>query len=412
MYAVLGRCGRRDIPAFNEAIIAVRATKIVVEHFQKGQFPPTPFPLPLGVNAQEPSSDEVQQVLDWEHLIRCIEDICFHNTEWGRQCHYLIYEANSAKRPSKWFTWRQNFRRSMYQSFMMGAVLCRAYQESLAPSNKDDLPEHFLENFDKRLEDPHNPENPLMTSDEMAYLLKYPVFNFEAYDDQHPIYGQLADFLRQQAENHQPFESEILDMYPEDATPDQIDRDHAKVLYAEIVQCLFSSMTLLEFEGAPKIFKEEDEKAEKLSREVTIVPLGLFYPERFTMPANPRTAHKALLLKQPLSQKKKCTTWHPSSQFMNIFLEIMYSSSGQPNHYGEEYPTPPPPLQVFQYVSRTFLGLRFSDDAFEDEDVDAAHKLFMHHPLICGIFLDGWPDLIPTLFDTLDGEGEYDAYYA
>lgn len=77
----------------------------------------------------------------------------------------------------------------------MGAVLCQTYQQSLAPSNKDDLPAHFLEDCDKRLDDP---DKALMGREEMTYLLKYPVFNFEAYEDHGPVYGQLVDFLRQQ----------------------------------------------------------------------------------------------------------------------------------------------------------------------------------------------------------------------
>ncbi|KAJ5921912.1 hypothetical protein N7516_009615 [Penicillium verrucosum] len=173
----------------------------------------------------------------------------------------------------------------------MGAVLCSAYQEALAPPNKDELPEAFLENCDMRLDDP---DEPLMKSEEMAYLLKYPVFNFEAYHDHSPIYGWLADFLRQQTEHHpqfEPGETKILDMYPEDATPDQIDRDHAKVLHAVMVQCLLSSMTLLNHQGGSRIFEKEHSNAGEFSRGVTIVPLGSFYPERITMPANPRNAY-------------------------------------------------------------------------------------------------------------------------
>lgn len=256
----------------------VRATNIVVEHFHRGQFPPNPFPLSLGVEAQEPSSEEMRQILDWEHLIRCIEDICLHNTEWGRDCYYNIKKANSETPPSEWSIWKQNFRRSMYQSLMMGAVLCSAYQEALAPPNKDELPEAFLENCDMRLD---HPDEPLMKSEEMAYLLKYPVFNFEAYDDHSPIYGRLADFVRQQTEHHpqfEPGESKILGMYPEDATPDQIDWDHAKVLHAVMVQCLLSSMTLLNHQGGFRIFEKEHGSAGEFSRGVTIVPLGSFYP--------------------------------------------------------------------------------------------------------------------------------------
>ncbi|KAA8651540.1 uncharacterized protein ATNIH1004_000430 [Aspergillus tanneri] len=64
------------------------------------------------------------------------------------------------------------------------------------------------------------------------------------------------------------------------------------------------------------------------------------------------------------------------------------------------------PLQVFQYIFRTFLGLRFLDDVLEKEDLDVSLRLFVHHPLICRIFLDGWHYEAPTLFDTPDGEDE------
>jgi hypothetical protein len=74
---------------------------------------------------------------------------------------------------------------------------------------------------------------------------------------------------------------------------------------------------------------------------------------------------------------------------MEHVLYVMHTSSGQPNHYGNENWTPPPPLQVFQYIFRTFLGLRFSDDAFEEEYIDATHKMFVHYLEMFRIYLDG-----------------------
>lgn len=93
---------------------------------------------------------------------------------------------------------------------------------------------------------------------------------------------------------------------------------------------------------------------------------------------------------------------------MNIFLKTMYKFSGQPNHYAEDSPTPPPPLQVFQFTARKFLGLRFSDDAFQVEE-----ESIVNLPLACGIYVDEWPEPehVPLVFDTPDGGGEYDAYY-
>ncbi|KAL4773378.1 hypothetical protein BDW60DRAFT_206188 [Aspergillus nidulans var. acristatus] len=129
------------------------------------------------------------------------------------------------------------------------------------------------------------------------------------------------------------------------------------------------------------------------------------------MPTSVQDAHQTRLLKSPLPQETGESSWNPSARFMSLFLDIMHSSSGQPNHYTDTFPTLPPPLQIFQFISRNFLGLRFSDEAFDVEDVDGARKLFVHHPTASGIYEDEWPDLIPSIFDIPDGGGEYDVYY-
>lgn len=380
-----------------------------MDHFHNGQFPPKPFPLFLGVESRKPSWEEMRQVFDWEHLIRCIEDICLHNTEWGRQSPYFDKTADSETPSPEWLTWRQNFRRSMYRSLMMGAVLCGEYQEPLALSNKDGIPKGFLEDLQDRI-DRDDPDEPFMRSDEMAYLLKYPVFNFEAYDDHHSIYGQLAEFLQRQTANHRQISPEIRDMYPQYASLEEVARDHAVIFQAEMVQCLKSCMTLSNHYGASEIFKEENKSLDKCARSVTIVRLGSFYPERIAMPANPHNAHQMLLPAEPLPQNKENTAWNSSSHLMSAILGFMHDFSGQPNHYAGGFPTPPPPLQVFQYVARRFLGLRFLDDAFDGEWVEAAHIQFAHYPQISDIFLDEPPD-DGSMFDTLDGEGQYNVYY-
>ncbi|CBF73866.1 predicted protein [Aspergillus nidulans FGSC A4] len=409
MYSILCQVGPRDIPAFGDALMAVRATKVVVDHFHKGQLPPNPFQLDsLSADSHEVSFEELRQILNLVHLIRCIEDFCLYNTEWGRDCYFHLKQENKAAPPQEnWLKWQERFHRSMYQSFLMGAVLSRAYQQPLDPSNN--CPEHFFKDINTRLQG----DEPVLRNDEMAYLLRYPVFNFEAYEDHEPIYGQLADFLVQQSRHRAQSRSNLPDFYPEDAIPNDLDRGQASLLYAETVQCLLASMTLLNHEGYSPIFEKDNKNPDikSLSRKVTIVPLGSFYPEQIAMPTSVHAAHQTRLLKSPLPQETGESSWNPSARFMSLFLDIMHSSSGQPNHYADTFPTPPPPLQIFQFISRKFLGLRFSDEAFDVEDIDAAHKLFVHHPTASGIYEDEWPDLIPSIFDTPDGGGEYDAYY-
>ncbi|KAL4747075.1 hypothetical protein BDW72DRAFT_209879 [Aspergillus terricola var. indicus] len=380
--------GSREIPAFSDALMAVRATRIVVEYFYKGQLPPEPFPFDsLSADARRISFEGLRQILDWEHLIRCIEDFCLHNTEWGQDCYFHVKQATkTAPPPENWLKWQGRFHRSMYHSFLMGAVLCRVYQQPLGPS--DDRPGHLFEDINTRLQG----GEPVLRNDEMDYLLRYPVFNFEAYEGHEPIYGQLADFLVQHSQHRAQSRSTFPDFYPEDAIPNNLDRERASLLYAETKD-------------------NENPDIESLSRRVTIVPLGSFYPEQIAMPARVQDAHQTRLLKFPLLQETGESSWNPSARFISLFLDVMHSSSGQSSHYADSFPTPPPPLQIFQFISRKFLGLRFSDEAFDVEDVDAAHKLFVHHPAASGIYEDEWPDLIPSIFDTPYGGGEYDVYY-
>ncbi|KAJ5159569.1 uncharacterized protein N7482_006573 [Penicillium canariense] len=286
----------------------------------------------------------------------------------------------------------------------MGAVLCRSHQEPLSES-----PKHLFQDRDKRLE---KPDEPLLKSEEMAHLLKYPVFNFEDYTRHESIYKDLAEFFGKQTEHRPPSldDPELLDAYPEDAVSPQLDRYHAETLHVEMIQCLLSSMTLLNHTEQSKIFEEQTGTVEEPLKKITVVCLGSFYPETITLPRNPKNAHKTLLLKQAIPRSKD-SVWRSCSPLMNRILEIMHSFSGQPNHYDEQYPTPPPPLQIFQYILRKYLGLRFSEDAFEREDLDAPHHLFVHHLEMGQLFLDGWPQVVPTLFDLDDGT-EYEAYYA
>jgi hypothetical protein len=375
----------------------------VVEYFDKGQFPPQPFPID-SLTTPAISSEDIRQVFDWEYLMTCIEDIYLNNVEWAQQMYAKLGIPNSEQLSPDWLIWKENFRRSMYHFFLMGGVLCRFYQEPLSES-----PDHLFQDRDKRVKQPD--DEPLLKSEEMAHLLKYSVFNFEDYARHESIYKDLAEFFEKQTE-HRPStldNPELLNAYPEDAVP-QLDRCHAETLHVEMIQCLLSSLTLLDHTGQSQIFEEQAVTVGEPSKKITVVCLGSFYPETIALPDNPKNAHKTLLLKKAISESKD-SAWRSCSPFMSRILEIMRAFSGQPNHYKEQYPTPPPPLQIFQYILRKYLGLRFSEDAFEPEDLDAPHHLFVHHLEMGHLLLDGWPEVVPTLFDLDDGT-EYEAYYA
>lgn len=55
----------------------------------------------------------------------------------------------------------------------------------------------------------------------------------------------------------------------------------------------------------------------------------------------------------------------------------MYHISGRPNEYADGCPTPHPPLQIFEFILRRFLGIRFSDDPFSEVRTDLRSELFL-----------------------------------
>lgn len=96
LHSILYSLGTAQILAFKDALMTVsrltnevisivadhvsskaRATQIVLDLFRKSEFPPDPFPLDsLSCAAKKLSPEEYRLVLDWEHLAKCVENIC------------------------------------------------------------------------------------------------------------------------------------------------------------------------------------------------------------------------------------------------------------------------------------------------------------------------------------------------
>ena len=57
-----------------------------------------------------------------------------------------------------------------------------------------------------------------------------------------------------------------------------------------------------------------------------------------------------------------------------------------------------------------FVELRFPEDAFKEEDLDAPYCLFVCHLELGHISLDEWLEEVPTVLD-LDEDANYPAYY-
>lgn len=101
----------------------------------------------------------------------------------------------------------------------------------------------------------------------------------------------------------------------------------------------------------------------------------------------------------------------PKKHMTNFVLEIRRSFSGRLNYSEKQCPTRPPSLEIFQCIFREYPRLRFSEDAFEVEDLNAPHYPFAHHLEIGHLFLDRCPEVIPSLFNLYNG-AQYEVYYS
>ncbi|KAG2414762.1 hypothetical protein HFD88_005950 [Aspergillus terreus] len=367
----------------------------------------------LPTSAQTICPEDIKSIMDWRHFATCVETICLNNTNWGQEITSLIKPADGiSKKSAEWTTWRERFYRSIYRSFLLGPVLCRVYQEPLVPAANQ--PKNFLDRFAERSE-----RRPLdLSRAEMDYLLTFPVFNLEAFETHEPVYGLLADFFMGQSQPDVHDQLPTTPMYPAEANPDgTIDRAHASAAYAAMVQCLLSYMVMW---SNRNFFTNEVSKEPSHKRTLRLVRAIKFYPEEISMPVHPRDAKHT-----PMSQRYLTTggstdssAWTDNARYLEEVLDCMYESSGQPNTYENNLRAPFPPLQIFQFIARRYLGLRFMKNAFEIE-VGAPDDWFISHPNTGQIYLgiwpergrSGWPGRLEPMFDVVDSEREYLPYF-
>ncbi|KAF9886487.1 hypothetical protein FE257_011394 [Aspergillus nanangensis] len=387
IHSIWCQIGRRNIPSFEDAVITSRATRIALEHFDKGEFPPAPFPLDqLPISARKICLEDIQSLMDWNHFVTCLESICLEDTDWGPNLASSIKPADESAQPSgEWITWRDRFHRSMYRSFLMGPVLCRTYQEPLVQGTN--RPENFLEKWTERALEIHQ--------DEADYLRSFPVFNLEAYEMHEPIYGRLAEFFVRQTQPDVHDELSAKTMYFINATPDaSLDRAHASAVYNAMIQCLLSTMTMWE---EYLFFPDEESEDPGRTRTIRLIGTDTFYPEEISMPGHADDAKDTHMFRRMLltGDKKNGAGWTRNAERLFGVMDLMRGLPGDSNDAIDGKKTPCPPLQIFQFIARRYLGVRFINDAFAMEVGDTS-ELFISHLNTGDIYLGIWPEGGPS----------------
>ncbi|RHZ47490.1 uncharacterized protein CDV56_104081 [Aspergillus thermomutatus] len=366
--------GQKQILAFDDALMAVRATEIVLESSQKEELPPDPFPLStLSGDIYKPSLSEFQQVRDYEHLAKCAEHIYLEDQEDLKN----EIEGEDPDGPTLWVLWRERFHSSIYRVLLGGAVLYRAYQEPMYSAADWGIP-NFLEKYVDFLASDDMSSEPV-GGDELDYLMTFTPYNLGDSGSIHGAFKALAELLVQQGKkraHQQKLPAQTTKVLPSFATPQGLSSSEAAVLFIELSQLLFAMEVLTGVQAATPIIVNgngsEDhgrtvfapEFLYNPARTIPVVLFGNFFLEYISTPAVAADAVNSHLVASPVYRPSQ-TRSGLGFQYIYQFLHALHRMAGRDNEFSSQNPAPYPHLQFFQYMFGEYLGLRFVDSEFD-----------------------------------------------
>ncbi|KAL4951397.1 hypothetical protein BDW69DRAFT_186431 [Aspergillus filifer] len=413
--SILWDIGQAVIPAFSDALIAVRATNIAKESVLKGNLPPNPFPIStLSAENNKPTLDETKSVLSLAKLANYLESRtrCPKNKERGFLPHKWYFDS-LAWSSSTWDIWRENYHRAVFRYFTAGAVLCRAYYEPLVSKER---PKNFLssltgilgeisDRIPGRNTDPASlSEYPVWyTEEEKRYMGTIPIYDSQAYEQWGAVFRPLEELFVQESRKrsynqppspHKPSKSEWLGktLYGAFASkaknPFSLDALHSEMLFNDIMGLLH----LIDGDIRSLILLPGDTPAENtshaISHSLSLFPFGSFtlMDIRIRKSTNP--------LSSPTESSSAYATptflLTPSLSFANMHnhLKKIHDCSGLPNCYFSDplLKTPPPSSFFIEHMLRKYFALRFAVDMF-DATVGVRAAWFAFHQyggVFCG----------------------------
>jgi hypothetical protein len=351
----------------------------------------------LSGNSKLPDLAELKEVLNMQHLVRCIE-YSYFNSQYPTN-HYennLLYTMEGVKYPAarRRFpdclkenipgaenatidSFRDGFFRAMYRLLLAGAVLARVYMAPVFQAREQRNARFFQVFGDKYRywsEDMEHLEDPDSTPKEadLAYIRQYPVYNFDV-----PDWSKIGQWRNREYETcFGPFASWIVEdgrmreqnepQDPNDTEPDwaenRADIGAVRELMLLLVAYDHFDDCFQNYYGAsassPYLQKQGN-------RTVSIVRFGIFKVEEITMPAAPRDLTDTRLFAQ----------YHPALEG-TAGKDIKYQIDnfgvmwelGQvmrtPIPYHREHPGPSATLELWHFALRHYLNLTFKPGTF------------------------------------------------
>lgn len=353
--SIIQAIGERSIAAFDDALMAIRATDVIKKASELKELPPHPFPLhSLSVNAHKPTVSELQSVFDMQHLARCLAHQILYSTI---RVHspFSFTSTGASLRPINEDLpgWEENFFRSVYRIIIAGAVCTRAYTEPFfraAELGDDD--------FQNRWEQITWGGKVRPRDEEMESIRKYPAYNFDADDESeegkkrdeayHESFGAFGEWMVKDGKSRH----KKVQPPPSQAPVEVADIARLMAVYEHNV---IRIANLKSYTG-PMRRTGTAATIYGRTRKVSVVMFGIFQVEEIVMPADVTEAKNNWLTAIPLGP--------PGPSINHLLLGLRWVSRRPETHNG--YPSPLPILTVFVFILRRYLGKRFADQCFNN----------------------------------------------
>ncbi|GFF67526.1 probable 4-hydroxy-2-oxoglutarate aldolase, mitochondrial [Aspergillus lentulus] len=355
---IIWSIAQKQILALDDALMAVRATEIVLESFQKEELPPDPFPLStLSGAVRRPSLREFRQVRDFEHLAKCAEQIYVGDEEDLKN----EIQRDQSDGAALWVLWRERFHSSIYRVLLAGAVLYRAYQEPMYFAANWGLP-NFLEKYVEALASDDMSSEPV-GGDELDYLMTFAPYKLGEGGGIHGSFKALGEFLVQQGKKraHQfNLHEQTTEILPPFAAPQGLSSSEAAVVFVELGQLLFALEVLTGIQDRQPIIVNGNGSEEHGRPELPRI-FSTSLPERLLLCyLEPSFLSISQLQQRPLMQSTLIL-----SLLLFRFLYDLHRMAGRDNEFSSQNPARYPHHQFFEYMLREYLELRFVDSEFD-----------------------------------------------
>ncbi|KAH8908133.1 hypothetical protein BR93DRAFT_977960 [Coniochaeta sp. PMI_546] len=412
--AIISKVGPREIPAFNEALIAARVTQLVVDAEARGDRPPTEVPL-HDLSGHRPTAADLPLVRKLHHLARVLEvAFCHHDGYWPIDLGRGPPKTPPEEPEDRMAEWTERLHKAIYRTLIAGAALAGVYAEPLTRAEDEGVDTEW----------PSEQRGEFKDSRQLAFLEKFAPYNIASgLEEEEALYGPVAAWILQsiladdvgraamakrfglglgRAEICQTREDcpvkLAFDGAGEGNGDGRSDSDAHFVVW-QIIQMAWVLQHIEQTVCRRTQYGTESQRPLKLNESslcrVPVVFLGIFQPEIVTVPEQidqgespsiraDSTDAAARLRRaddQTICYQPNC---YPQELTVRVLLENVYWHTRQPNHIvgdvedrpNAEAPVPPLHFKFFEYFLRRYLGLRFELDAWSVEPEADNWELF------------------------------------